>query len=204
MRNKRIKPNISEITPAVINTGAPLEPTDQSKKVDEIIKDLERHRESHRYKQDNLTIVQNINEFIFGLNPLKQIDSMTKKDMYDEFVQCKMDEEFKNNSDEENEVPNVRQEKGTRKSIVAMKSKIVFALSQKKNLDDDKAKLDENNSSINTAFSTIAGTNKSEKPIKVIFNDDLKKQILQSHELNEFMTRNSKFMERVNINFFST
>lgn len=200
MRNKRIKPNVSEITPAVINTGAPLEPTDHSKKVDEIIKDLERQRDSHRYKQDNLSIVQNINEFIFGLNPLKQIsDSMTKKDVYDEYVQCKMDEEFKNNSDEESEVPNARQEKGQRKSIIAMKSKNVFGLSQKKNLEDDKAKLvdDSNNNTVSSAFSTVAATNKSDKSVKLIFNDDLKKQILQSHELNEFLTRNSKFMERV-------
>jgi len=199
LRNKRIKPNVSEITPAVISTGLPLEPTDHSKKVDEIIKDLERQREAHKYKSGTLTIVQNINEFIFGSNPLKQIsDSITKKDMYDEFVQCKMDDENKNNSDEEAEVPNARQEKGTRKSIIAMKSKNVFSLSHKKTLEDnDKAKAAEENSTVNSVFSTIASTNKTEKQIKVVFNDDLKKQILHSHELNEFLMRNSKFMERV-------
>jgi len=174
-----------------------MEPTDHSKKVDEIIKDLERHRESHKYKQDHLSVVQNINEFIFGVNPLKQInDSMAKKDMYDEYVQCKMDEEFKNNSDEEDERPNNRQEKGHRKSIIALKSKNVFSLSQKKQVEEEKGKTDDN-STVNTSFSTTAATNKSEKPVKVIFNDDLKKQILQSHELNEFLIRNSKFIERV-------
>lgn len=116
--------------------------------------------------------------------------------MYDEFVQCKMDEEFKNNSDEESEMPYIRQEKGARKSIIALKSKNVFSLSQKKNLEDEKLKPDDN-STINTAFSSINATNKSEKPVKIVFNDDLKKQILQSVELNEFLTRNSKFIERV-------
>jgi len=194
----RIKANVSEVTPAVISTGAPTEPTDHSRKVDEIIKDLERQRESHRYKPDNLSIVQNINEFIFGLNPLKQTgDSMAKRDMYDEFVQCKMDEEFKNNSDEEAEMINTRQEKGARKSIIATKFKNNGSLSQKKSLEDEKSKLFDDNSNINSAFSTIAATNKSEIQVKLVFNDDLKKQILQSVELNQFLTRNSKFIERV-------
>jgi len=181
----------------VISSGTVIEPTVHSKKVEEIIKDLEKQRESHRYKSDNLSIVQNINEYIFGINPLKFINDPSKtREVYDEYVQCKLDEENANDSEEDNEVPNLKQEKGGhRKSIITMKSKNVFSLSQKKTTDDDKSKTEENLTNINSNFG--GANNKNEKSNKITFNDDLKKQILQSHELNEFLTRNSKFIERV-------
>lgn len=128
-------------------------------------------------------------------------DPSKTREVYDEYVQCKLDEENANNSEEENEVPNLKQEKGGhRKSIIGMKSKNVFSLSQKKNVDDDKNKAEENSTNINSNF-IGANINKNEKSNKITFNDDLKKQILQSHELNEFLNRNSKYIERVNISF---
>lgn len=171
---------------------------DPAKKVDEIIKDLEKHRESVRYRGDHLFIVNNINEYIFGINPLKTINDAIggkSRDVYDVFVQCKLDEENQAGSDEEEEEERPAN-KGYRKSFIGLKSK-VSSLSQKKPQEDEKNKnenKEENITNLNTNFST---TMKSEKVGKVLWNDDLKKQILQSHELNEFLVRNSKFIERV-------
>jgi len=172
----------------------PVDSNENSKKVDEIIKGLEIQRASFRYKIDNLSIVQNINEYIFGINPLKYINDSNKgKEVYDEYVQCKLDEENQNNS-EEDEKPHIR-ERGHRKSAVFIKGKNVCNLSQKKNLEDDKSKNDENSTNLNSNFSTVVTTKNEQK--KIIFNDDIKKQLLQSHELNEFLVRNSKYIERV-------
>ena len=91
-----------------------MEPTDHSKKGDEIIKDLERERASHKYRTDNLTIVQNINEYIFGINPLALINDIKSREVYDEYVQCKLDEENPNNSDEDALVPILNLENGHR------------------------------------------------------------------------------------------
>jgi hypothetical protein len=185
----------------VVSSGVAFEPSTNSKKVDEIIKDLEKHRASQRYRSDSLFIVQNINEYIFGIDPLRKINDKVggqAKEVYEVYVQCKLDEENQNPSDEEDFKVNVNKEKGHRKSIIGLKSKNVFALSQKKGNEDDKnktEKFDELLTTIGSNFNTQ--TTRNEKSNKIVFNDDLKKQILQSHELNEFLVRNSKYIERV-------
>ena len=154
-----------------------------TKKVDDIIKELERKKETTKFK--NLSIVQNINEFIFGIEDLKSIKDKSKetKDFYDVQIQCKMDEENKQISNEEEEIFPTTFQQGHRKSIGNIKTKANFTTVKK--TEEDKIKLDKEE------------TGGNEKVNKINFNDELKKQLLQSHELNVFMNKNSRYVERV-------
>lgn len=152
-----------------------------TKKVDDIIKDLEKKRESERYHTDKLSIVQNINEYIYGVEPLaKMSESKKSVDVYNVEIQCNLNEE--NQSDSDDDIIPATIQKGHRKSMVNINTKKAF-VPVKKTEDEKKGEKGEENL--------------NEKSKQPVFNDELKKQILQSAELNDFMMKNSKYIERV-------
>ena len=129
--------------------------------------------------------MDNINEFIFGVdNMLKMNENKGPKDVYDVQIQCKLDDENKSDSDDEILIPSNIQ-KGHRKSMVNLKTKNAFVPVKK--TEDEKIKTEKGDELFTNPF---GGSNK-------VLNDDLKKQILSSVELNDFLTKNSKYIERV-------
>jgi hypothetical protein len=115
-------------------------------------------------------------------------EKKTSVDVYHVEIQCKLDEENQTDSDDEIIQTQTTFKKGHRNSMIISKTKTAFVPVKK--TDEEKIKAEKGDENLN-----------NEKGNKTVFNDELKKQILQSHELNEFLLRNSKYIERV-IKFF--
>jgi len=164
--------------------------TINTKKVDDIIKDLEDKRKSERYVNDKLSIVQTINEYIFGVKSIEKIsEKKTSVDVYHVEIQCNLDEKNQYDSDNDDVIIPSTLKKGHRNSMVQMKTKTAFVPVKK--TEEEKLKHEKGDQNLH-----------NEKGNKGVFTDELKKQILQSTELNEFLIRNSKYIERVK--FFYT
>jgi len=143
-----------------------------------------------RYSSDGLSYSY-LSDSIIGKAP----------EMYEEGVQCEFENSKSDSEEEEDEYENKRAKgAGYRKSVMmSFGKKTPFAQVSSKKSD------------ISTAFVIEEKTNeKSEGKVeggssaiknKNIVNEEMRRQILNSHELNEFLSTKSKYVERVNLIF---
>jgi len=142
--------------------------------IDEIRKQASYLKESmQRYKSEILT-TSKLSETILGYNP----------ECYDAEIQTET--QNKNYSSEEDEKQTVVvKEKGYHRSSLWASAKSKTISSNKKGFDIDEKKI------IEKQEENIISKN------KLIVNDDYRRQIMTSHELNDFLSKNSKYVERV-------
>jgi hypothetical protein len=134
-----------------------------------------------RFRNENLS-VYNINDSILGTHP----------EVYEEGIQCDIEKELILNSESEDE-EEIKKEDVTsyRKSIFNSKPKSnSILLSNQK--DSSKFSLDEK------IIKGIVEEREENKPLKSSkVSDETRKQILNSHEMTDFITSKAKYVERV-------
>jgi hypothetical protein len=143
-----------------------------------------------KYRSENLSTFF-MSETILGMMP----------EAYEEGVQCDIEKEFKHDSDNEEQTAKGNATKGYRKSIMpATKSKLSSTSWASKITDGftnihgeesmNMKQIPEEKEDVKPSTGNKAG-------VKVL-SEEMRRQILNSHELNEFLSHRSKYVERVN------
>ena len=145
--------------------------------IDEIRKQASYLKESmQRYKSEILT-TSKLSETILGYNP----------ECYDAEIQTEIPNKDYSSEEEEEQKTIVVKEKGYHRSSVWASAKSKIVSSNKKGFEIDEKKINEKQED------NIVSKN------KIIVNDDYRRQIITSHELNDFLSKNSKYVERVGV-----
>jgi len=125
-----------------------------------------------KYRTDQLSTF-NLSETFLGL--------ITES--YEEGVQCEIEREQKNDSDEE-EKQKINSQKSFRKSKILTKGKTITGLWQPKVIESANE-------------DSFAEEKDDAKPYVKVLSEEARRQIMNSSELNEFLSNRSRFMERV-------
>lgn len=142
-----------------------------------------------KYRSENLSTFF-MSETILGMMP----------EAYEEGVQCDIEKESRHDSDNEEKTAKPSNQREYRKSIMpATKSKLSGTswaskiaeafMNANKDESSNMKQIPEENEDIKQSFSNKAG-------VKVI-SEEMRRQILNSHELSEFLSKKSRYVERV-------
>jgi hypothetical protein len=146
-----------------------------------------------KYRTENLSTFF-MSETILGMTP----------EAYEEGVQCDIEKELKNDSDNEEQVKHstpVSYRKSimparNKSSMTSWAQKLVESTVNYGNEDSNQMKV------IPEEKEENKGASNFKSGVKGI-SEEMRRQILNSHELNEFLSCKSKYVERVLFNFLS-
>jgi hypothetical protein len=203
MKNQNLKNELNKIATAsdyASNASSTIAPSVAMLKKESLVKadlNLEEIKKSagllkgvmQKYRSENLSTFF-MSETILGMLP----------EAYEEGVQCDIEKELKNDSDNEEHNAKPTSQKGYRKSIMpANKSKI--------NVNSWGQKIVEGMINFHNEDLNYTKQNPEEKedskPTSILksgnraISEEMRRQILNSHELSEFLSHKSRYVERV-------